>query len=759
MRSDFSEDLPLYNSRVVDLFVQLIKTDYPQIDTGQVLAEVGIKPYEVADLGHWFTQEQVDLFVERLVQLTGNKNISRDAGRYAASPQAIGPMRQHVLGLISPAKAFSLIHKATRNFTRSVHYETRMLSENEVELVVTPGGGGAEKAHHCANRAGFLESIVNTFNVESPEIKHQTCVLKGDSSCHYLVSWKQPRSAHLAWVRNYVFPAFVLVNLGGLIFFPALVLTRLAPISVLLLLVMTRWVDSLEKKELRAGVKNLQESTENLVDQLNINYNNAQMAAEIGQAISTKTGVEGILEAVSQVLQDRLNFDRGVILLASEDRTLLNLKSAFGCSDELRNRMNMFCFHLDRPESKGVFVQAFHERKPLLISDIGEIEENLSPRSLAVMRETGTRSFISCPISCDGESIGILAVDNYKSNRPLTKGDMALLMGIAPIIGISIHNARLLEQRSTQFNSTLQVLSASIDARDFLTAGHSEKVTKYSVGICKALGLSAEETEMIRVAAMLHDYGKIGVPDFILKKDGPLTDDERAMVETHPNKTREILESINFEGVYSQIPQIAGSHHEKIDGSGYPEGLKGDEIPLGARIIAVADFFEAITAKRHYRGPMTVERALSLLRDGSGNHFDSSIVGAMINYVTQCKDFVLDEDDAKVKFFHRHVRVPCRSLVSCKAQKKTISGASSNLSLGGLFIAADNLVEPGDVIDVVFSLPKSPDRLIKAKGRVAWINPKDKVASLPTGFGIQFVDLSQEESSEIMDYVNHVFAA
>lgn len=759
MHSDSDEGQPFYNSRIVDLFIRLVKAEYPRIDTDRLLGEVGMKSYEVTDLGHWFARDQVDRLVERLVQLTGNEQISRDAGRYAASPAVIGAMRRHLLGVISPEKAFSLIHKATRNVTRAVDYKLRMVGAGEVELTVTPAAGMTEKKHHCANRIGFLEAIVRLFNVESPAISHPHCVLGGDPACRYLISWKEPRSAPRGGPRSYALPTVLAANLVGLVFSPTLVLTALAPASTLLLLTFALWSGRLERHQLRARLANLQESTEGLVDQLNLNYNQSRLAAEIAQVLSSKVDVDGILEAVRLILQERLAFDRGIILLTNEERSRLCLKAAFGAGDELLKRPDRLQFHLDRAGANGFFVQAFYDRKPLLVEDISAIEGKLSARSLTLVKGTGTRSFISCPIACDGEAIGILAVDNFGSDRPLSKSDMALLVGIAPIIGISIHNARLLEQRAKQFDSTLQVLSASIDARDFLTAGHSEAVTRYSVGICRELGLSAEQTELIRVAAMLHDYGKIGVPDFILKKNGRLTDAERALVQTHPSKTREILESINFEGIYRQIPNIAGAHHEKIDGSGYPHGLKGDEIPLGSRVIAVADFFEAITAKRHYRGPMSVETALSLLREGSGSHFEPSIVGALINYVTQCSEFALAEDDAKKRFFHRHVRVPCRSHVSCRVGRRTIAGASSNLSKGGLFIAAEEPVAPDDLLDVIFSLPKTPERLIKVKGRVAWVNPKNKISPLPVGFGVQFVALSRQESTAIGDFIDCVFAA
>ena len=209
---------------------------------------------------------------------------------------------------------------------------------------------------------------------------------------------------------------------------------------------------------------------------------------------------------------------------------------------------------------------------------------------------------------------------------------MSLLMGIAPIIGISVRNASLIDMKEKQFKSLLEVLAASIDARDTLTAGHSLKVTEYAVGICGELNLSSDYTEMIRVSALLHDYGKIAVPDAILKKTGKLTAPEYEVVKRHSSVTKELLERINFEGILAQVPEVAGAHHEKLDGSGYPYGLKGKEIPLGAKIIAVADFFEAITAKRHYRDPMPLNVAFALLQEEVGVHFERRIVDAMISY-------------------------------------------------------------------------------------------------------------------------------
>jgi hypothetical protein len=384
---------------------------------------------------------------------------------------------------------------------------------------------------------------------------------------------------------------------------------------------------------------NLSGSTDKLIEQIEINYNHARLVNEIGQAISRETSIEDVLNNVIEISEKRLDYDRGLILLANKEKTRLIFRSGFGYTEDQLAFLKKTAFHLDKPESKGVFIVSFREQKPYLINDINSIEKKLSLRSLAFAKKLGTQSFICCPIVCDNEPLGIFAVDNLKSKRPLVKSDMSFLMGIAPVIGISIRNADLLDARDKQMRSILQVMAASIDARDPMTAGHSEKVTEYALGICDELGLSKDYCEVIGVAASLHDYGKIGVPDSLLKKEGRLTDNEYEIVKTHAEKTRVILSRINFEGMLRQVPEIAGAHHEKLDGSGYPDGLKGEEIPLGAKIIAVADFFEAITSKRHYRDPMAVREAFTLLRKEADIHLERRIIDAFIDYYARTYDY------------------------------------------------------------------------------------------------------------------------
>lgn len=627
-----NENTPLYNSRIIDNYIRLIKKKYSEVDITDLLKFAGIAPYEIADYGHWFSQKQINLFHEKLSQIIDNRQISREAGRLSASPEAIGLIRQYVLALADPAQVYALIGKATERVTRSIACESKMLDANKVEIIATQKEAVIEKPFQCENRMGMFESIALAFTNKLPEILHPECIHKEGKVCRYIISWEKTFSAFLKKIRNYTAIILLIFNLVTAFIDVGFTLSAMLPVSVVIIITLAFIAEHFEKKELKTNLSEEFAATENLVDQIDANYNNALLANEFGQAISKHTHIEDILTNVIQILENRLDYDRGIILLPNAQKTRLVFKTGFGYTDEQKKLLDQTQFHLDRPDSRGIFVVSFQKQKSFLINDINTIVEDLSKRSLQFLKYGGTQSFICCPIICDGESIGILAVDNLKSKKPLVQSDLSLLQGFAPVIGVSIRNAILLDTTMEQFHSIVQVMSASIDARDSLTAGHSEWVTQYALGICEELNLDPDYIEMIRIAALLHDYGKLAVPDDILKKPGLLTGDEQLVVQTHTEKTQEILEKIHFEGIYRQIPEIAASHHEKIDGSGYPKGLKGNDIPLGAKIIGVADFFEAITAKRHYREPMAVEAAIRLLNRERGKHFDEEIVDAFLRY-------------------------------------------------------------------------------------------------------------------------------
>lgn len=250
-------------------------------------------------------------------------------------------------------------------------------------------------------------------------------------------------------------------------------------------------------------------------------------------------------------------------------------------------------------------------------------------------RRTGyfTRNILCVPLKDSaGEVIGVIQIINRRAGD-FSTDDLELLTCVAGTVAIAIENATLFEEGELQFRSLLDALAASIDARDALTAGHSLRVAQIARGIASVLDFTAHDLDLLEVAAVLHDYGKIGIDDAVLKKEGQLDADEFGHMKTHAEMSFDILDRIRFARKYRSVPLIAASHHENMDGSGYPRGLKAHEIPFMAKIISVADVFEALTADRHYRKGMPFAKALEIIDNGVGPKFEARVVEALRLYL------------------------------------------------------------------------------------------------------------------------------
>jgi putative nucleotidyltransferase with HDIG domain len=186
-----------------------------------------------------------------------------------------------------------------------------------------------------------------------------------------------------------------------------------------------------------------------------------------------------------------------------------------------------------------------------------------------------------------------------------------------------------LNQAYLQF---IETMAQALDARDPYTAGHSQRVSDYSTAIARDLNLPAEEVEVIRIGALLHDIGKIGVADAVLQKPDRLTNEEFELIKLHPQIGKRILERVARFQDYLPIVEL---HHENQDGSGYPFGLEGSEIPLGARIVHVSDAYDAMTSSRAYRVAMSQERVVGILRGCSTTQFDPEIVEVWLSRLTE----------------------------------------------------------------------------------------------------------------------------
>jgi HD-GYP domain-containing protein (c-di-GMP phosphodiesterase class II) len=246
----------------------------------------------------------------------------------------------------------------------------------------------------------------------------------------------------------------------------------------------------------------------------------------------------------------------------------------------------------------------------------------------------GVRSYFAIPLLNNGHISGVLELF-YRSVLSPDERQLDFQETLASQVAVAIDNARLfadLEQKNTElalaYDTTLEGWSRALDLRDKETEGHTQRVTHLAVRLARVLRISETDLVHVRRGALLHDIGKMGIPDAILLKPGQLTPEEWAGMLKHPTYAYDLLAPIDYLHPALDIPYC---HHERWDGTGYPRGLKGEEIPLAARIFALVDVWDALTSDRPYRPAWERERALAYIREQAGKHFDPAIVPVFLN--------------------------------------------------------------------------------------------------------------------------------
>lgn len=371
----------------------------------------------------------------------------------------------------------------------------------------------------------------------------------------------------------------------------------------------------------------------------------------VARTLAAETNTDTLLKTVAEEIKKVLNADRCTVFLLDKEKNELWSKVALGMeSKEIRLSADT-----------GI---AGYSAKTGEIINIKDAYSD--PRfNKDIDKQTGyvTKNMITMPIwNLKHEILGVFQVLN-KPDGEFTKQDEETLLTIGSSVGIAIENAKLFDAQQKMinaqrqlFSSFIDTLAASIDARDKITAGHSSRVKMYSELIADVLNLPQQEKENVSHAAILHDIGKIGIRDSVLQKDGKLTDEEYAHIQQHVKITYDILTKIYLNDEFKDVAEIASSHHEKYNGTGYFRKLKEGEIPFGGRILAVGDVFDAITSKRHYRDKMPIKQALDIIKNGAGAHFDPAVVDAFFKIRTDRLvrvflsevDASLDDDAAKI---------------------------------------------------------------------------------------------------------------
>jgi len=441
-----NEQLPIHNSRIIKTYLEYLSIHHPDVDTDSLLEGAGMTRFEAEDPGHWFTQEQVERFHEFLDEKTKDPHISREAGRYAATSTASGALKKYTLGFMTPAVAYWVIEKIVPHLTKAYGIKAKKLAPNRFELVATPKTGVTLKPFNCENLMGHLEALSKIFTNQLAEIEHPSCIHRGDDSCRYIITWEQTRSLTWKRARTYSLVLGAATVLVLLPFLPIMTWLVLALLCASLVLGLSLYSAHLTNDELSKTIETQGNAAKELLDATTIRYNSAMLVQEIGQASSRVLDRGKLISIIMNIIEKRLEFDRGVIMLANPEKTRLVFEAGFGFSKDGEELMKSTAFHLDRPTSKGAFVSCYRDQKPLFLSSRDEIEKNLSEQSLEFARKTGVQSLICIPLVYERESLGILSVDTVKTKRILTRTDLNLLMGVASQTAVSIANVLSFER-------------------------------------------------------------------------------------------------------------------------------------------------------------------------------------------------------------------------------------------------------------------------------------------------------------------------
>ena len=338
---------------------------------------------------------------------------------------------------------------------------------------------------------------------------------------------------------------------------------------------------------------------------------------DVTRRLMTVTDLDALLRLIADATVTMVRAERATIYVVDRDREEFWSRVATGTGvGEIRF-----------PIGVGIAGTVAKTGETISIAD-AYADPRFNPES---DKRTGfhTRNLLTLAMTGhDGVVIGVFQAIN-KREGDFTIEDGATLSSLASSAAVAVENAQLVTAQRRLWFSLIETLATTVDARDQQTAGHSMRVTRYAGVIGAEMGLAADALQRLYAAALLHDYGKIAVRDRFLQKPGKLDDAEFAYMKAHAEKTAEFLSHLDFPPDMREVPAIAAQHHERMDGTGYPKGLRGDQILVGARIVATADVFDALTAPRYYKPAYSLDKTLEIMDAMAGAHLDPSVMAAL----------------------------------------------------------------------------------------------------------------------------------
>lgn len=347
---------------------------------------------------------------------------------------------------------------------------------------------------------------------------------------------------------------------------------------------------------------------------------------EAFKQLNSNIEIEDVFQNILLQMVNVLDAEAGTLWVLDDARDMITAVAAHG---ESASKI----LHFEMAASDGIVGQVITSGVEQLI---GEASEN--PHwAKWVDSSSGfvTKSMITVPLAANGTVLGALQLLNKNGDGLFTEQDMRIALALASQSALALHNSQMYDEVSRMLLSMIRTLAKVLDARDPYTAGHSERVAQYSLAIAQRIGMDAIECDELYKAALLHDIGKIGIMDEVLRKPTRLTQEEYTEIKLHTVIGAGILSNMEPKAAMVNAIATARSHHERIDGSGYPDALRGEDIPLFARIVGVADAFDAMTTTRSYSVGMPLRQAAEELERCKERLFDARLVNAFVEVLEE----------------------------------------------------------------------------------------------------------------------------
>ncbi|ANU14792.1 HD-GYP domain (HD superfamily hydrolase) [Planococcus halocryophilus Or1] len=357
---------------------------------------------------------------------------------------------------------------------------------------------------------------------------------------------------------------------------------------------------------------------------------------EASKQLNSNLEMGEVLESILLQMVRIVGAEAGTLWVLDKKRQKIKVSAAYGPS-----AASILNIELDQNE--GIVGKVIRTGEAQLIENVAENPD----WTARVDQSSGfvTKSMITVPLAVKGKVLGAMQLLNKQDIAFFSEQDIRLADALSSQSALALHNSQMYEELQQMLLSMIRTLAKVLDARDPYTAGHSERVAKYSLWIAQKLELSASDCEELYKAALLHDIGKIGITDAILRKPDRLTVEEYTTIQQHTVIGADILSNVEPKDAMVHAADTALSHHERLDGTGYPHGLAGDAIPLFARIVGVADTFDAMTTARSYSKGLSYQLGVEELRRCKETLFDAQIVDAFTAILEEC-DYQIDQYEA-----------------------------------------------------------------------------------------------------------------